>query len=650
MRELIDDIQEASLSNRDHYLGTVVTSKGQEQDHFYIVDGQQRITSIIFLFHKVLPFIEGDEKIAFRYNCIGTSDQLRLTPLGRDQKFFESIVSGSHPVPTTKSQKYMLSVLETVDEWVCRYEAIDKQAFFQALKRLQILHFNEENHVNSIRLFQTVNDRGIPLTNMDKLKGLMAYHLALVDQEQEIERLNDNFGKMFRLYDDILDRAKANQVDLITKSNFNEDSILRFHFVSQNGVDYDATSASVLQWVKEQLKEHQNSEDSLTGLVQFVAEYTEGLLLFFESLDQIMEKVDKSPDYYKLFSILGLSATLYPLVIKLQLYELLSSNVGGKSLINFVEMIDVRVYKIRGTDPRAELMRFTGKINEDYSAVQVANFLTRFASNWMSDASLKANLSGDMYRNPVLPYFFLERSIQLSGLDLSLENLKRFNSSENRLRPTVEHILSQELNLNPQDYGFEEDEFEAYVHRVGNLTLLPKQVNSKLQNVAPTRKIDDYMKPESLIDEGNRSNGYEDAKNVAYLIHNQSTFTKDMLDARTELLIEFCLNRWPLLTQVSALEGELLGAENASEVFPETLPIALIPGDPQEFKLALLQTKKAKITIFYVNGSVEERVWDASNFQPTSNVIGNLRSRPEFRQGVWQQNNIRNIEVQTYWE
>src|SRR3989339_1255774 len=74
MRELIDDIQEASLSNRDHYLGTVVTSKGQEQDHFYIVDGQQRITSIIFLFHKVLPFIEGDEKIAFRYNCIGTSD------------------------------------------------------------------------------------------------------------------------------------------------------------------------------------------------------------------------------------------------------------------------------------------------------------------------------------------------------------------------------------------------------------------------------------------------------------------------------------------------------------------------------------------------------------------------------------------------
>ena len=58
-----------------------------------------------------------------------------------------------------------------------------------------------------------------------------------------------------------------------------------------------------------------------------------------------------------MFSILNLSATLYPLIIKLQNLNLLNSKLVGEGRTNYtffdlVELIDVRVYKTRGTDPR----------------------------------------------------------------------------------------------------------------------------------------------------------------------------------------------------------------------------------------------------------------------------------------------------------
>ena len=75
------------------------------------------------------------------------------------------------------------------------------------------------------------------------------------------------------------------------------------------------------------------------------------------------------------------------------------------------------------------------------------------------------------------------------------------------------------------------------------------------------------------------------------------------------------------------------------------LPIKLTPDDHDEFKRQLIENKKASIKVCYVNGTSEEKVWNARKFKKTSDVFGNLRSRPGFRQGVWQKNNIQRIHV-----
>ena len=70
------------------------------------------------------------------------------------------------------------------------------------------------------------------------------------------------------------------------------------------------------------------------------------------------------------------------------------------------------------------------------------------------------------------------------------------------------------------------------------------------------------------------------------------------------------------------------------------LPISLDPPQPDEFKARLLTRREAIIEVHYVNGDIDRRTWNARRFSESSNIFGNLRSRPEFRKGVWQEMGI----------
>ena len=59
----------------------------------------------------------------------------------------------------------------------------------------------------------------------------------------------------------------------------------------------------------------------------------------------------------------------------------------------------------------------------------------------------------------------------------------------------------------------------------------------------------------------------------------------------------------------------------------------------------LLRTKEAWLEVSYSDGRKEIRRWDASLMRPSSSVMGNLRSRPEFRAGTWQNNGVASLRV-----
>lgn|SRR5574340_607903 len=77
----------------------------------------------------------------------------------------------------------------------------------------------------------------------------------------------------------------------------------------------------------------------------------------------------------------------------------------------------------------------------------------------------------------------------------------------------------------------------------------------------------------------------------------------------------------------------------------DVLPISLEPAHPDDFKSKLLERREATVEVLYEDGSVDRKPWNASRFTESSNLFSNLRSRPEFRQGVWQENGIVKVNI-----
>lgn len=77
----------------------------------------------------------------------------------------------------------------------------------------------------------------------------------------------------------------------------------------------------------------------------------------------------------------------------------------------------------------------------------------------------------------------------------------------------------------------------------------------------------------------------------------------------------------------------------------DSLPIQLIPSESDAFRNAFISRGLAEMAIHYQDGRIENQVWPCQRFGPKSNVMGNLRSRAQFRSGIWQQLGIRNVVV-----
>ena len=54
-------------------------------------------------------------------------------------------------------------------------EIKDKKEFLNQIRKLTVMEFTEDSEGDAIRIFQTVNDRGKPLSNLEKAKSLLIY-------------------------------------------------------------------------------------------------------------------------------------------------------------------------------------------------------------------------------------------------------------------------------------------------------------------------------------------------------------------------------------------------------------------------------------------------------------------------------------------
>jgi Protein of unknown function DUF262/Protein of unknown function (DUF1524) len=557
--DLFSDVEEALDSGGGHYMGTFILSQPHPSAPAQVVDGQQRLTTLTMLLNALVSVLE-EQEVQQHYRNLYIKSPVtgvKFQVLGDNEQFFGDMLAGKPVTPVSDGQERLHKAYQRIIQRVnvlCStngQEAIKK--WLRCISLMEVMEFVEPNEGKAIRMFQSVNDRGVPLSRMDIVKSLLVYYSNRYLDAKLDDYIAQQFGKAFRSFNRIKRLAldAGCRVDLIARDTFREDDVLRYHYLAfadksgagvDAGGDYGATSDTVLDtFLKPALAQLRTDKAKLNA---FVRHYTDDLTGFFGALEQLIEKTHNSLDYYLLWVIQDLSATLYPLAIRLHAMGWLES-VGSKdsrTLLQLVELSDLRVFKLRGTNPQAHIFRVTRKLAGS-SIDEITQSLIEFCGWFMPDNLIATQLTDlDIYRNPGLERMLLQieeharETIRAPALDLAaLKDLTRHGL-------TVEHVMSQDPgdSFHVSHYGFSGNEdYEQRRHRFGNLLLLEGGINSACQN----RTVEDKMSAPNL---------YPKSKLCAVQALSArhagigKRFDNAALDQRSSELAQIVTDRWPL--------------------------------------------------------------------------------------------------------
>ncbi|GAA9617023.1 hypothetical protein HpHA86_00590 [Helicobacter pylori] len=109
----------------------------------------------------------------------------------------------------------------------------------EALLEMVLMRLEEPDPGRTIRTFRSVNDRGVPLLLLDKLKSLLIYYSnTFCDGKMGLDQfINDHFGEIFKIFAKI---KKSNHIFSVGGPNFDEGDIFRYHAGSQrfDGIEF----------------------------------------------------------------------------------------------------------------------------------------------------------------------------------------------------------------------------------------------------------------------------------------------------------------------------------------------------------------------------------------------------------------------------
>ena len=266
IRELIDDLVGKFLGDHKpehkreevakygfYFLGSIIVSR--ENGNKIITDGQQRLTTLtlvlIYLYHQTKDKHKKSQigNLIFSQKYDNRSFNLNVP---ERNACMEELFSGSKYEEKTQSE----SVINMRD----RYSDI-KRYFPKKLKsgiipyfadwlmeKVNLVEITSYSDDDAYTIFETMNDRGLPLMLIDKLKGYLLSNITEVDKRRDASQLWD--GQMLALKEEVENHKKRPRRVIFKKR-------LRLHRITGD----DEVSDFIVSWLKSQYAEKTSEKD-----------------------------------------------------------------------------------------------------------------------------------------------------------------------------------------------------------------------------------------------------------------------------------------------------------------------------------------------------------------------------------------------------
>ena len=537
---------------------------------YYVIDGQQRLTTLIILLHEILRTFSEDEGINFgsksewterflyrSFNQIYKSFVFGYEKDNPSDEFFKTRIleqesSAADKYPETLYTANLMFAKEYFAKKLKNLSRERKEEIFdKAVNKLKFNYYEIDDSLDIYVTFETMNNRGKDLSHLELLKNRLIYLSTLLHESDETKsRLRKDINETWKTVYEYLGKNKENPLD--------DDVFLFNHWIMY--YTYDRSQSDV--YADFLLKRKFTAKNVLNGLLTIndIKDYIDSLAKcvkkwyyiynieqsdYSERIKEQIQKLDRvgmgafPPMIMAVFTKESREDLIWDFLDACERFNFLvfaishrSSNTQNSNIYRMT-----REYYMGDTD----IVTITANIDfltdgEDENYYRGWFDLERFR-NHIKELFLKNEKDG-FYSWNGLRYFLYEYELFLQNNANTKVRWEDF--SKRSKEDTIEHIFPQSATSEywKEHFGhLKPSEKRLYLNSLGNLLLLSRSKNSKLQNF-------DFERKKCLKNKDGKDIGYYNGSYSEIEVSKQTEWTPEQIKERGLLMLQFMEDRW----------------------------------------------------------------------------------------------------------
>jgi uncharacterized protein with ParB-like and HNH nuclease domain len=486
----------------EYFIGSVVVSFGDEGEDspYEVIDGQQRITTAYIFLCAVKNYIlaienhrpvdglkraisdtatnsKGIDVPRYRVSLQYEDSRGVLESIAQEEVDLDSITQAS------SSTENIINAYRTVQGFLRQeFDANEfeiRRFYAHFTKKVKLVRVLAMSVTRALRVFETINDRGVGLNPMDLLKNLMFRQSA----KEDFDILKDKWKEL---------------TDAIQAADEKPNTFLRYFIYSKyDNVEREEVQSKVYEW----FLNHESECGYKTSPVEFVNSLVESA----KAYNNFVQGKNKDGTHNRYLSNINLltattkqhmSLLLASQHLKRDNFLKLSHEIENLLFVYIITSQKTNEFERPFIQWASELRKVTddSTLNtfiETYIQPTKQNLAKRFEEIFLQ-------LKEKDFQGPKIRYILAKLTQYIDELAFGSEPFADLETYINR-QVEIEHILSQTLTQEIIESFDKPKEIKTYIPRLGNLTLIERPINASIGNAVFAIKKNAYKTSKFLL-------------------------------------------------------------------------------------------------------------------------------------------------------